>query len=124
LTELSQKMAATVKLDPVPMYAYRDSTATMWQHHLIIEGQRKTKKGLIGGIKKYVVLSANIKRDPRGNRVAIYGWHRMDGILIQPLYVGHVNTYVDYSHGIRLVWRRMKVDGKWIDYKESWMMIY
>ncbi|MBX7119558.1 MAG: hypothetical protein K1X31_11210, partial [Gemmatimonadaceae bacterium] len=30
---------------------------------------------------------------------------------IQPLYVGHVDWYVDYSHGIRLVRRLMRVDG-------------
>lgn len=30
--------AAVVKLELVPMYAFRDSTLTMWQHHLIIEG--------------------------------------------------------------------------------------
>jgi hypothetical protein len=28
--------AAAVKLEPVPMYAFRDSTPTMWHHHLII----------------------------------------------------------------------------------------
>ena len=44
--------AAKVKLEPVPMYAFRDSTPTMYHHHLIVEGQRKQKKGLIGGIKK------------------------------------------------------------------------
>ena len=26
-----------------------------------------------------------------------------DGKPIQPLYTGHVNWYVDYSHGVRLV---------------------
>ena len=36
--------SAKIKLEPVPMYAFRDSTPTMYQHHLIIEGQRKGKK--------------------------------------------------------------------------------
>lgn len=109
---------AVVKLDPVPMYAYRDSTVTMWQHHLIIEGQRKGRKGLIAGIKKDVVISSRIPADNRPNRVAIYGWHRMDGNPIQPLYTGHVNWYVDYSHGIRLIYRRIAVEGRWLDYTE------
>ncbi len=115
--------AAAVKLEPVPMYAFRDSTPTMWQHHLIIEGQRKGRKGLIAGIKKDVVISEKISRDKRPNRVAIYGWHKMDGQPIQPLYTGHVNWYVDYSQGIRLVYRKIKVTGsgskgksKWLDY--------
>jgi hypothetical protein len=108
--------AAVVKLEPVPMYAYRDSTPTMWQHHLIIEGQRKGRKGVIAGIKKDVVISSKLSSDTRNNRVAIYGWHTTDGTPIQPLYTGHVYWWVDYSQGIRLVYRKIKVDGKWMDY--------
>ena len=105
-----------VKLEPVPMYAYRDSTVTMWQHHLIIEGQRKGRKGMISGIKKDIVLcSLNALKDKQ-NRVAIYGWYKTDGKAIQPLYTGHVNWYADYSHGARMIYRKLKVDGKWMDY--------
>jgi hypothetical protein len=110
--------AARLKPEPVPMYAFRDSTPTMWQHHLIIEGQRKGKMGLIAGIKKDVVISSKIISDAQPNRVAIYGWHKPDGRPIQPLYTGHVNWYVDYSHGIRLVYRKIKVEGKWMDYTD------
>lgn len=109
---------ALVKLNPMPMYIFRDSSITMWQHHLIIEGQRKNKKGLIAGIKKDIVISGKITRDTKPNRVAIYGWHKLDGKNIQPLYTGHVNWYVDYSHGIRLVYQKIKVNGKWMNYKE------
>jgi len=108
--------AAKLKLEPVPMYAFRDSTPTMWHHHLIIEGQRKGRSGLIAGIKKDVVISGKINRDGRPNRVAIYGWHKTDGKPIQPLYTGHINWWVDYSQGIRLVWRKIKVGNKWMDY--------
>src|SRR5215204_5427194 len=108
--------AATLKLEPVPLYAFRDSTPIMWHHHLIVEGQRKGRKGLIAGIQKDVVISGKISRDPKPDRVAIYGWHKLDGKPIQPLYTGHVNWYVDYSHGIRLVSRRIMVDGRWMDY--------
>jgi hypothetical protein len=110
--------AATIKLTPVPLFAYRDSSPVMWQHHLIIEGQRRQQNGLIAGIKKDVVISGKITKDSRPNRVAIYGWHTPDGKPIQPLYTGHVNWYVDYSQGIRLVYQYIKVDGKWIKYTE------
>ena len=109
---------AVVKLEPVPMYAFRDSSVTMWQHHLIIEGQRKGKKGLIAGIKKDVVLSGKVTRDTKPDREAIYGWHKPDGKPIQPLYTGHINWWVDYSHGIRLVYRTIWVNGKPMDYTE------
>ena len=110
--------AAVIKLEPVPMYAFRDSTPTMWQHHLIIEGQRKGRKGLIAGIQKDVVISGKISRDPKADRVAIYGWHKLDGKPIQPLYTGHINWWVDYSQAIRLVYRKIKVNGKWMDYMD------
>lgn len=109
---------AQVRLEPVAMFAFRDSTPTMYQHHLMIEGLRKQRSGMIAGIKKDVVISGKVSRDTRPNRVAIYGWHKPDTKAIQPLYTGHVNWYVDYSHGIRLVHRRIKVDGKWMDYTD------
>jgi hypothetical protein len=110
--------AATLKLEPEPMYAFRDSTPTMWQHHLIIEGQRKGRKGLIAGIQKDVVISGNISRDPKPDRVAIYGWHKLDGDPIQPLYTGHIYWWVDYSQAIRLVYCKIKVERRWMDYLE------
>ena len=108
--------AAKIKLEPVPLYAFRDSTPTMWHHHLIIEGQRKRRKGLIAGIQKDVVISGKISRDPKPDRVAIYGWHKSDGNPIQPLYTGHIYWWVDYSQAIRLVYRKIKVEKKWMDY--------
>lgn len=74
---------------------------------------------LISGLKKDVVLTYKIHTlSGYENRVAIYGWHVPDGSYIQPLYVKHVNYYVDYSHGIRLIYRKIKVDGKEYDAKE------
>jgi hypothetical protein len=105
-----------VKLEPIPIYAFRDSTITMWQHHLMIEALRKGKGGLISGIKKDVVLSNKTIEQGKTNRVAIYGWHQLNGVPIQPLYAGHINSYVDYSHGIRLVMDKIKVNGKWMHY--------
>lgn len=110
--------AAIVKLEPVPMYSYRDSTPTMYQHHLIIEGQRKQKKGLIAGIKKDVIITDQLNLPSKQNKVAIYGWHQLNGKPIQPVYTGHVNLYVDYSHGIRLVYELIKINGKWVSYTE------
>lgn len=109
---------ATVKPEPVPMYAFRDSSVTMWQHHLIIEGQRKGRTGMIAGIKKDVVISGKISRDPKPNREAIYGWHLPNSKPIQPLYTGHINWWVDYSHGIRLISRNIIVNGKIMDYTD------
>lgn len=107
-----------VKLEPQPMFAFRDSSVTFYQHHLIIEGQRKLRKGLISGIKKDVVISGKLLNATTPNRVAIYGWHKLDGGPIQQVYVGHVDWYVDYSHGIRLVHQEIYVNGKAMNYKD------
>ena len=54
-------------------------------------------------------VEARLEDEP--GRVAIYGWHGQDGSPIQPVYTGHTDRWVDYSHGIRLVSRRVVVDG-------------
>ena len=104
--------AANLKLEPKPLTKDRDAAATFFQHHQIIEQQRKGQphSRLIAGIKKDVVLTNRLQEKP--GRVAIYGWHYASGRPIQPLYVGHIDWYVDYSHGIRLVAQRLIVDGK------------
>lgn len=106
---------AELKLSPQPLTRDRESPGTFFQSHQLIESQRSEKHApdrglLMAGIKKDVVLSSRLKDKP--HRVAIYGWHYPDGKPIQPLYLGHANTYVDYSHGIRLMSRQMIVDGR------------
>ena len=93
--------AAELKLDPKPLTKDRDSVTAFWQHHRIIEEQLlgKRRGSLVAGIKKDVVLSNRLREKP--HKVAIYGWHYPDGRPIQSLYVGHVDWYVDYSHGVR-----------------------
>ncbi len=104
--------AAQVKLDPKPLTKDRDAAPTFWQHHQIIEEQLRGKpRGpLVAGIKKDVVLTNRLKEKP--HKVAIYGWHYPDGRPIQSLYVGHVDWYVDYSHGVRLMSQQIIVDDR------------
>lgn len=103
---------ATVKLEPKPLTKDRDALATFVQHSDIIEGQRAGKRlgSLVGGIKKDVCVTNLLQQ--RTHRVAIYGWHQLNGVPIQPLTTVHVDWYVDYSHGIRLVKRQMILDGE------------
>jgi hypothetical protein len=104
--------AASTKLEPKPMTMDRESAATFLKHHALIEEQRRDKKlgELVAGIKKDVVITNRLAEKP--DRVAIYGWHKLDGKPIQPLTIVHVNWYVDYSHGVRLMKRTVMVDGK------------
>ena len=67
----------------------------------------------VAGHKKDVVLTARL--NGQQGKVAIYGWHRLNGNPIQPVYTGHTDRWVDYSHGIRLVTRSIRVDGEEAD---------
>lgn len=105
---------AEVKLSPFPMKAGSSMVSTdyFWRHNMTIEGQLKnfTPGKLIAGHKKDVVLTNKLVVQP--TRVAIYGWHMMNGRPIQPLSLVHGYKYADYSHGIRLVSNYMQIDGK------------
>jgi hypothetical protein len=104
--------AADLRLEPRPLTEYRESVATFWQHHQAIEEQLvgRERSLLVAGVKKDIVWTNRLREKP--HRVAIYGWHHSDGKPIQPLYVGHWDRYVDYSHGLRLLHANMLVDGR------------
>jgi hypothetical protein len=38
-----------------------------------------------------------------GGRLGLYGWHRLDGSIVQPFYAGHARGWIDYAQGLRLV---------------------
>ena len=65
--------------------------------------------GLLSGHKKDVVATNRLLK--QRERIAIYGWHRRNGIPIQPLSTVHGARYVDYSHGIRLISETVLING-------------
>jgi hypothetical protein len=108
---------AEVKLTPfnyVPVGNQNELVSKFEAHNTQIERQMKEAGGkngqLVDGIKKDVILSSRIAKQP--GKVVIYGWHKPGGIPIQPVYSGHVWWYVDYSHGIRLINNQVLIDGK------------
>jgi hypothetical protein len=111
--------AAAGKLNPCPFspleYTISDPS-TWWLSEKAIEDEcvfRNAAAGqLLAGIKKDIVITSLIDVRPPPPRVAIYGWHLLDGKPIQPLSLVHRADYKDYSHGVRLVWQQMRVDDK------------
>lgn len=110
---------ADIKLKPVsywPVGNRNELVTKFTEHNRAIEKLRIAKGGelgqLIAGIKKDVVLSNKIIDPSRPSHVVIYGWHKLDGIRIQPLTNIHWDWYVDYSHGIRLIDDHVIVDGR------------
>jgi hypothetical protein len=114
--------AAVVRLDPAPIPPSPEMTTVpvFEDHNRTVRAQRALHAApmgkLVAGHKKDVVLTSKLPWP--SDRVAIYGWHRASGEPIQPLYTGHTDRWVDYSHGIRLVLRKMDVDGREHDLAE------
>ncbi len=109
--------AAPLKLEPAPIVPSKAMTTVpvFSQHNAAVREQRDAglvvhpRGTLVAGHKKDVVTTPQLATSQ--GRVAIYGWHRLNGTAIQPLYLGHAATWADYSHGIRLVKRAMTVGG-------------
>ena len=105
-----------LKLTPQPMTPGPEMRSNDYygRHQAMIEEQRagRSPNGLIAGHKKDLVVSTQMYS--RTDRVAIYGWHRGIGDPIQPLYLGHVDHYEDYSHGLRLVWPNATLGGEMV----------
>ncbi len=108
---------AKINLAPIPYYPIGNKNETVSQftrHNQAIEQQFNTAGGqlgeLVAGIKKDVIIHKKLTDSSRAHHVIIYGWHDLSGIPIQPVYNGHINSYVDYSHGIRLVRNKIRVD--------------
>lgn len=107
---------AGIRLAPRPMQPTNQMSSTdyLMRHNQTVEGQRtpfgQSSRQLTAGQKKDIVLSNRLLKAP--GRVAIYGWHRENGVAIQPLSTVHGAQYADYSHGVRLVSATAFVNGK------------
>jgi hypothetical protein len=106
--------AARIKLSPQPLPASPDMISTDYfvRHNRAVVAQLKGRapREIIGGHKKDIVVTNKLNNFPE--RVAIYGWHRLNGHAIQPLSIVHDNKYADYSHGVRLIRRVMFLNGE------------
>src|ERR1043166_2421040 len=87
--------AATCKLAPSPILPGPQmiTVPVFWDHNVIVQGQRDADsaplRSLVGGDKKDSVITPQLATFTTSPRVAIYGWHRLNGAPIQPLYLGH-----------------------------------
>jgi hypothetical protein len=109
--------AAHLKLapSPIPPSAAMTTVPLFTNHNAIVKNQRAEHLKdfplgmLVAGHQKDIVISARLAGAP--GKVAIYGWHQANGMPIQPLYLGHAATWVDYSQCTRLIQNAMTVNG-------------
>ncbi|MFI5453216.1 hypothetical protein ACHMWN_13790 [Pedobacter sp. UC225_61] len=110
---------ASIKLEPQPISPTKAMTTVpiFITHNELVKMQLKPylvqhkNTELTAGNKKDVVISNKIYTE-KTPKVVIYGWHKLDGKAIQPLYNKHTNTWADYSHGIRLIQNKVFMNGK------------
>ena len=102
---------------PIPSSPAMTTVRVFMQHTDSIKLQlRKYSKKrnsniLLAGHKKDIIVSNLIYERPVKN-VVIYGWHKAPDNPIQPVYGGHFADWVDYSHGIRLVKNKIRINGQ------------
>lgn len=117
--------AADARLNPRPFPpdALMESTPRFVASNLAIDAQlralgRTPVDSLVAGDKKDVVVGPGLN----GSRVAIYGWQQFpNGVPIQPYSTVHQAQYSDYSHGVRLVFRRCWVDDREMDIRDVFL---
>ena len=110
---------ALIKLapQPIPPSKLMTTVPVFIAHNNIVIKQldslkkRHLRSELTAGNKKDIIISNKIYGQPTP-RVVIYGWHKLDGKAIQPVYNKHTNTWADYSHGVRLVLNDAILNGK------------
>jgi hypothetical protein len=108
--------AAEVKLvpSPIPPSPAMTTVPVFSNHCATVRAQRAEQLQahplgtLVAGHQKDVVISAKLASAPA--KVAIYGWHQTNGVPIQPLYLKHSASWVDYSQCTRLVQQKMTVN--------------
>jgi len=107
--------AAAEKYAPQPFspVVYTITNLDVWVlSSKAIDGQIEEQGDLVAGIKKDVVITRRLAEPASSPRVAIYGWNKLTNARIQPLTLVHAATYVDYSHGTRLISNQMLLDGQ------------
>jgi len=115
--EIYQQAVTKLEPQPIPPTKAMTTVPVFAVHNQIVLKQLQAlgsnyKQGnLTAGNKKDIIISNKIYGQPTP-RVVIYGWHKLDGKAIQPVYNKHINTWADYSHGVRLVSDTGYLNGK------------
>lgn len=115
--EIYKQAAIKLAPNPIPPTTAMTTVPVFITHNEIVLKQLQDYKleqlnsKLVAGNKKDIIISNKIYGQPTP-RVVIYGWHKLDGKAIQPVYNKHTNTWADYSHGVRLISQEATLNGK------------
>lgn len=112
-----------LKVEPfnyIPRGDRNETPDLFYDHSKVIQAQIKASGNtpgiFVAGNKKDIVVSSKLSDPKRTHHVIIYGWHRPNSVPIQPETNIHIDSYVDYSHGARLIYCNVLVDGVEMEY--------
>lgn len=105
--------ASSLKVLPSPISpnSQRTNLFVIINQKIMLAKQSGEPEVFIAGHKKDVVLSNVLAGKSYKDRVGLYGWFKKDGTVIQDLYCKHYRSYVDYSHGLRMVYDKALLNG-------------
>ena len=108
-----QQATCQLQPDPLPPGPKMRSSEYYLKHRQMIRTRRREEGcelgELVSGHKKDLVVTNRLNEI--SGRVAIYGWHLKNHEPIQPLSIVHGEDYTDYSHGVRLVYKTVWING-------------
>ncbi|MEA1898355.1 MAG: hypothetical protein U9N53_11920 [Bacteroidota bacterium] len=104
-----QPIPPSDKMTTVPVFMQHTDSV---KHQISHNGFSRSADNIFAGHKKDIIISNKIYSPERNyNRVVIYGWHLNENNPIQPVYNGHLASYADYSHGVRLIHSEALLNG-------------
>lgn len=95
------------------------TSEAFFQHDRLIQKKLAGLKmgvHLVAGHKKDIILANGLVANP--DRVALYGLHVDATTKIQPMSLANPKSYVDYSHGVRLISNRIQINGVYYSLRE------
>lgn len=107
--------SADLRMEPIRLRPneFMKTVGYFERHDHLVKAQRFLNDSppgdFVAGHKLDVVIASRLFE--RTGDIALYGWHRSTGEVIQPLFVGATESLVTFSHGVRLVHRSVLVDG-------------
>lgn len=94
--------AADLKLPPLPR-SHNGTIQQMASPSVYADQDARIVAQLEGKMFSLVAgTHKDVVRCPRTRKLGLYGWHQLDGKVIQPLFTGHAKAWIDYSQGLRL----------------------
>lgn len=95
--------AADLKIAPRPRSFVHWTSAEMNDPKVYAQQSERVEKEIAG--QDFILLAGEFKDVVRGTngKIGLYGWHQLNGKVLQPYFTGHAMSWKDYSQGLRLV---------------------